>query len=90
MADDRAAIVATLRGMLKSLADNLGTDANGLGEDDIIPDSGVLDSAGVIEFVTMIDDTYDLQLEAEDMTTDNLGTLTAIASFITARRAGRT
>jgi acyl carrier protein len=90
MADDRTAIIAALRGMLKTLADNLGTDASGLDEVDLIPDAGVLDSAGVIEFVMMIDNAYNLGLEAEDMTTDNLGSLSAIASFISVRRAGQT
>lgn len=90
MADDRPAIIVALRGMLKALADNLGTDASSLGEEDLIPDTGILDSAGVIEFVMTIDNAYSLELEAEDMTTDNLGSLAAIASFISARRAGRT
>lgn len=91
MADDRAAIIATLRGILKTLADTLGTDASKLGEDDIIPDTGILDSAGVIEFVMTIDGQFDLALDAEDMTIDNLGSLSAIAAFIATRRAaGRT
>ena len=84
---DRSAVIGSLRAMLRRLADDLGTDASGLGEDDIIPDSGVLDSAGVIEFVMIIDTHYDLGLEAEDMTIDTLGSLTAIANLIVARRA---
>jgi D-alanine--poly(phosphoribitol) ligase subunit 2 len=90
MADDRAAIITALRGMLETLASNLGTDASGLSEDDIIPDTGVLDSAGIIEFVMTIDNVYDLGLEPEDMTIDNLGSLAAIAGFIEARRGRRT
>ena len=82
---DRAAVVATLREMLQTLAASLGTDIAGLGEDDIIPDAGVLDSAGIIEFVVMADTKYDLGLEAEDMTIDNLGSLSAIAAFVAAR-----
>lgn len=89
MVDDRAAIIAALRGILDALADSLGNDASGLAEDDIIPDTGVLDSAGVIEFVISIDNAYNLGLEAEDMTIDNLGSLAAIASFIAARQASR-
>ena len=89
MPDDHNAIIATLRGLLKRLADDFGTDASRIAEHDVIPDSGVLDSAGVIEFVMLIDNTYNLDLEAEDMTIDNLGTLSAIASFIAARQAAQ-
>jgi D-alanine--poly(phosphoribitol) ligase subunit 2 len=88
-AGDRAVVITALRGMLNTLADNLGTDATGLGEDDIIPDTGVLDSAGVIEFVMLVDSAYGLALEAEDMTIDNLGSLSAVAAFVAARRANR-
>jgi D-alanine--poly(phosphoribitol) ligase subunit 2 len=87
MADNRAAIIAAVRRMLETLASNLGNDASGVGEDDIIPDIGVLDSAGIVEFVMTIDNAFDLDLDAEDMTVDNLGSLAAIASFIEARQA---
>lgn len=89
MADDRTAIISELRRMLETLASNLGTDASGIGETDIIPDTGVLDSAGIVEFVMTIDNAYDLELDAEDMTVDNLGSLAAIAGFIEARRTKR-
>lgn len=87
---DRAAVIATLRGILKTVTDTLGTDPSGLGEDDLIPDAGVLDSAGLIEFVMLADNAFNLALEAEDMTIDNLGSLSAIAALIAARQgAGR-
>jgi D-alanine--poly(phosphoribitol) ligase subunit 2 len=87
--EERGAVIAALRGMLQTLAENLGTDASGLEEDDMIPDTGILDSAGIIEFVMTFDNVYELGLQAEDMTIDNLGSLSAIAAFIAARRAGR-
>ncbi|MCC6716890.1 MAG: hypothetical protein IT555_03320 [Acetobacteraceae bacterium] len=85
-AADRAALIAALRDLLKTISDNLGTDASGLGEDDLIPDAAVLDSAGLIEFVMLVDGQYELGLDAEDMTIDNLGSLSAIAAFVAARR----
>lgn len=87
--NDRAEIVAALRGILEPLASQLGNDASGIGEDDIIPDTGVVDSAGLIEFVMMVDNTFDLALEPEDMTVDNLGSLAAIAAFVAARSQHR-
>jgi len=86
-AADRAAVIANLRSLLKTVTDMLGTDATGLGEDDLIPDAGVLDSAGLIEFVMLVDGAYTLALDAEDMTIDNLGSLSAIVALIAARQA---
>lgn len=87
--NERAAIITALRGMLQTLASQLGNDASGIAEDDIIPDTGVLDSAGLIEFVMVVDEAYNLGLEPEDMTVDNLGSLAAIAGFIAARSGQR-
>ncbi len=87
MTDDRNAIMTRLRRLLQQLADDFGTDASSITEQDVIPDTGILDSAGVIEFVMLIDNAYDLALEAQDMTIDNLGTLSAIAAFIASRQA---
>ena len=88
--DDHTAIIAVLRGMLEKVASQLGNDASGVGENDIIPDAGVLDSAGLIEFIMVVDEKYDLALEPEDMTVDNLGSLVAIAAFVAGRSRSRT
>ena len=87
MDDQRAAITADLRVMLREVAGNLGNDAGSVAEDDIIPDTGVLDSAGLLEFVVLIDEKYALALQPEEMTIDNLGSLAAIVDFVLARRA---
>jgi len=87
MGDQRADIIAEVRGILAELAGRLGHDATGVAEDDIIPDTGALDSAGLLEFVVLIDDKYALALQPEDMTIDNLGSLASIAAFVIARRA---
>jgi acyl carrier protein len=86
-ANDRAAVIGQLRDMLGTVAARLGHDASQIGDDDIIPESGVVDSTGIIEFVMMFDSRFNLGLEPEDMTIDKLGSLTAIASFIASRQA---
>ena len=86
MPDQRAAIIADLRSLLGELSRRLGTDAGPIAEADIIPDTGALDSAGLLEFVVLIDEKYALALEPEDMTVDNLGSLAAIADFVIARK----
>jgi acyl carrier protein len=87
MQDKRTDILAELRVILNEIADRLGQDASGIEDEEIIPDTGVLDSAGLLEFVVAIDEKYALALQPEEMTVDNLGSLAAIADFVLARRA---
>ncbi len=87
MPDPRSVIIAELRVILAELAASLGHDSGTLAETDVIPDSEVVDSAGLIEFVILVDEKYQLGIEAEDMTVDQLGTLRSIADFVLARRA---
>jgi acyl carrier protein len=84
--DTRSEIITALRAMLSELAAQMGNDSSGLAETDVIPDCEVVDSAGLIEFVIMVDEKYQLGIEAEDMTVDQLGTLGSIADFVLARR----
>ena len=87
MPDQRSPLIAELRSLLGELSRRLGTDVGPIGDTDIIPDTGAVDSAGLLEFVVLIDEKYTLGLEPEDMTIDSLGSLAAIADFVIARRA---
>ena len=86
MDDRRTKILADLRVILAEVAGRLGNDAGRVADDDIIPDTGALDSAGLLEFVVLIDEKYALALEPEEMTIENLGSLAAIADFVQARK----
>ena len=86
MDDRRTKILAGLRVILAEVAGRLGNDAGRVADDDIIPDTGALDSAGLLEFVVLIDEKYALALEPEEMTIENLGSLAAIADFVLARK----
>jgi len=86
MDDRRTKILADLRVILAEVAGRLGNDAGRVADDDIIPDTGALDSAGLLEFVVLIDEKYALALEPEEMTIENLGSLAAIADFVLARK----
>jgi len=86
MPEQRSLLLAELRVLLDGLAQRLGNDAGPIADTDVIPDSGALDSAGLLEFVVLVDEKFSLMLEPEDMTVDNLGSLAAMADFIMARR----
>ena len=48
---------------------------------------GILDSMGVIELITFLQDEFAIQVGDEEITEDNLGTLEAIAGYVHAKRA---
>ena len=85
--EQRAAIIQRLRGRLNQVAASLGNDASGIADTDIIPDAEVVDSAGLLEFVVWYDDAFLLDLQPEEMTVDNLGSLARMADFALARAA---
>lgn len=83
---DRDAIKATVRGKVIELARNLGMEADDLGDDDIIPATGYLDSAAILELVVWYEDAYQLPLKQEEINIDNLGSINAMADFVLRRR----
>ena len=78
---DRDAIKAAVRGKLIELARNLGTDASGIGDDDIIPATGYVDSAAILELVVWFEDTYQIRLKQEEINIDNLGSINLMADL---------
>jgi len=58
-----------------------------LGADDRLLERGVVDSMGVAEMVTFIEDEFDIKTSDDDITEANLGSLTAIGRFVTQKRA---
>lgn len=83
---DREAIKATVRGKVIELARNLGMEADDLGDDDIIPATGYLDSAAILELVVWYEDAYQLPLTQDEINIDNLGSINAMADFVLRRK----
>ena len=57
-------------------------------EDENLFEAGVLDSFGVVEFLTFLEEAFKLDLEAEDIVLQNFATLRAIIEFIEKRKKG--
>ena len=64
------------------LAAQLGNNARNLKNDDEIPASGLLDSAGLMELVLWFETTYGLTIEEDQITMDNFGTISAMANYL--------
>jgi acyl carrier protein len=80
------AIKKAIRAKVVELARNLGMDASGIQDDDIIPATGYLDSAAILELVVWYEGAYDMTLAQEEINIDNLGSINAMADFALARK----
>ena len=85
---DRQAVKAAIRAQVVELARALGMDANEIGDDDIIPATGLLDSTAVLQLVVWYEQTYDLPLKQDEINIDNLGSINAMTEFLLSRKAG--
>lgn len=84
---DRDAVKAAIRRQVIELAAALGVDAGEIGDDDIIPATGLLDSTAVIQLVVWYEQTYDLPLKQEEINVDNLGSINSMTEFLLSRKA---
>lgn len=72
----------SIHAKIAELAAQLGNNANNLRNDDEIPASGLLDSAGLMELVLWFETTYGLTIEEDQITVDNFGTIDAMAKYL--------
>ena len=84
---DRDAVKAAIRNQVVELAKNLGHTVTELGDDDIIPATGYLDSAAVLELVVWYENAYDLSLSQDEINIDNLGSVNAMTDYLLKRKA---
>ena len=85
---DRQAVKDAIRSQVIELARALGMDAAEIGDDDIIPATGLLDSTAVLELVVWYEQTYEFAMKQEEINIDNLGSINAMTEFLLSRRAG--
>ena len=76
-----------IREKILSLATECGHPDAALDDGAIIPQTGLLNSRAIIELVVWLEDTFDLDLDEDQITVENLGSVNAIAGFL-ARELG--
>jgi acyl carrier protein len=72
----------TIRNRIIELASRRRINARDLKDSDVIPETGVLDSAGIMELVIWFETTFDVTIEQSDLTLENFGTIDAMASYL--------
>jgi D-alanine--poly(phosphoribitol) ligase subunit 2 len=83
---DREAIKAAIRAKVIELAKALDMDASGVGDDDILPATGLLDSSAILELVVWFESAYNFPIKQEEINIDNLGSINVMADFLLARK----
>jgi acyl carrier protein len=79
---ERESIIAAIKAEIIRIAERLDSDASELLGDDLIPASGLIDSAGLLELIAWFESTYDISIPAPDLTVDNLGTMESMADYV--------
>lgn len=77
----------TIRNRIIELADRRRIDARELKDSDVIPEAGVLDSAGIMELVIWFEMTFGVTIDQSDLTLENFGTIDAMASYLQRSRS---
>jgi len=51
-------------------------------DDDSLLDSGIIDSTGVLELISFIEEEFDIEVKDEELIPDNLDSLNRLAAYI--------
>ena len=78
----------TIRAKVLELAGRLGGDVSRMSDDDILLKRGFLDSASVFELLVWLETQFDVELDFDTLSLDNFGSVTRMAEFIAAKKAG--
>ena len=60
-----------------------GSEQEGLSDEDSFLDRGIIDSTGVLELVTFLEETFRIQIDDEELVPDNLDSIQRVARFVT-------
>jgi D-alanine--poly(phosphoribitol) ligase subunit 2 len=79
---DQSDAKRAIREKVITLAARRGVDARTLTDSEMIPESGALDSAAILELIMWFEMTFDLTIPQSHLTVENFGTVDAIASYL--------
>jgi len=61
--------------------------ANGLGEDSSFLDEGIIDSTGILELVSFLEEQYDISVEDEELVPENLDSINNVVAYLEGKTA---
>jgi acyl carrier protein len=71
-----------IRAKIAELAKELGRNASRLQDNDLIPQSGILDSAAMMALVVWFEEEFGVSTEADELNLDNFGTIDLMADYL--------
>jgi acyl carrier protein len=85
---NRDQLLQAIRQQLIRIVASLGEDASDIGDDELIPATGLIDSAGILELVAWYEQHCGFDLQPHEVTIDNLGSIASMADYALSRKTG--
>ena len=63
-------------------------DGKNLKNDTSFLESGIIDSTGILELITFLEDTYEIKVEDDELIPENLDSLNRVVHFLERKMAG--
>ncbi len=79
---DHAAATRDIHVKVIELARLRGVRNAELRDDDLIPDTGLLDSAAIMELIVWFEDRFGLSIDQADLTIENFGSVNAMVGYL--------
>ena len=76
----------SIRRKVRDIAASLGHDASSVTDDEILPQTGLLDSAGILELIFWVESEFNLEIDQGELSLDNFGTIRRMTEYIQARQ----
>jgi len=67
-----------------------GTADNALQDDSSFLESGIIDSTGVLELVSFVEETFEIEVRDEELIPENFDSVDKLARYITQKQAAST
>ena len=64
------------------------SDPSSVDDDTLLVTNGIVDSTGMLEVISFLEEQFDIRITDQEMTPENLESVSRIARFITAKQAG--
>jgi len=61
--------------------------ANGLGDDSSFLDEGIIDSTGILELVSFLEEEYAISVEDEELVPENLDSINNVVAYLERKTA---
>jgi acyl carrier protein len=62
-------------------------DDEDFSDDESFLESGLIDSTGILELITFVEENYEIEIEDEEMIPDNLDGIAKVAGFVASKMA---